>query len=705
MLQVAAKSCLTCFIKKPARGSVEEHMTGERGLYCDNCFSYQHDQLEKDLEKDTELSQSQKMERMFVEQSKTIKMVETGIRRHVETDHTWSHLMQPCEECEWRCAMWRCHDCKQVYCSKCLTGMHSLGGIFAKHSAEPLPYYTIDMHKRYQEDEMFHKNKAKMDQLMIIERVYTQKYKLGLTIKIQAWWRMCVGRKSGRKAMKDKRRLMRKAWKLRQREDKRYRNTLGYKVANILGMADSLVSDTREEQVMRSIPWVSRRQGLEFIWGNQDDWGFFKTSRTEPRKGVPRRGFTIGTIDELREQAIFGGARMPGYIHCFFGSQKHRTQYPLDTVISAGEYVRIQELLFVVLSVTDTHVTLDRQWPKALTEEQLLDRPPTEEGVEAHSDEVMFRLPSYRGQRGRRYYKAKYTIIRGLMGNFVFQAYFKLHAITMATLEARARDVFDRERIKGRIKGQQKALRTAMRYKRLGLWAENYITVTSEPVDLADALTPEQKEALKKEKERVKEGKRKEREALKLAAKAAKEEANAKLLALQLAAASKRSSMSAAEAAKLQAEADEAEAAAAAIEEQVEQAEEGDLDLADMNSDMSKTDDGLTDEQRMQKQLKDSGQMWLADDVDVETRAARYALMSEDEIIAESDDWREMVDVITENVYWLCEATMEKIHSEPKSIKLKRERAEKQAVDDAAKIAARSKLGKGAGSGKKKRKM
>jgi hypothetical protein len=328
-----------------------------------------------------------------------------------------------------------------------------------------------------------------------------------------------------------------------------------------------------------------------------------------------------------------------------------------------------------------------------------------EEGVEPHSNEVMFRLPSYRGQRGRRYYKTKYYLIRTLMGNFVFQTYFKLHAITMATLEARARDRFDRERIKGRTKGQQKALRTAMRYKRLGLWAENYITVTSEPVDLADALTPEQKEALRKEKERVKEEKRKEKEALKLAAQAAKLEANAKLLALQLAAASKRSSMSAAEAAKLQAEADEAEAAAIAMEEQAEQAEEGDLDLADMNSDMSKTDDGLTDEQRMQKQLKESGQMWLADDADVEARAARYAVMSDDEIIAEADDWREMVDVITENVYWLCEATMEKMHSEPKPTKMKREREEKQAIDDAAKLAARSKLGKGAGAGKKKRKM
>lgn len=149
--QVASKTCLSCFIKKPAVGSVEEHMTGERGLYCDNCFTYAHDQLERDLELNDELSQQQKMDKLYVEQSKTIKMVETGIRRKVETDHTWSHLMQPCEECDWRCSMWRCHDCKQVYCSKCLTGMHSLGGIFAKHHAEPLPYYTVDMHKRYNE--------------------------------------------------------------------------------------------------------------------------------------------------------------------------------------------------------------------------------------------------------------------------------------------------------------------------------------------------------------------------------------------------------------------------------------------------------------------------------------------------------------------------------------------------------------------------
>jgi hypothetical protein len=71
-----------------------------------------------------------------------------------------------------------------------------------------------------------------------------------------------------------------------------------------------LKSDTKQEKVLRPIPWPFRRLAKEFIWGNQDDWGFFKTSRTDPRKGVPRHGFDVGTIDELYAQAQGGGTEM-----------------------------------------------------------------------------------------------------------------------------------------------------------------------------------------------------------------------------------------------------------------------------------------------------------------------------------------------------------------------------------------------------------
>ena len=63
------------------------------------------------------------------------------------TDHHFDFTVQPCEECGVRAASWRCNDCTQIYCHTCLTGLHSMGGPFASHRAEKLPYYTKEMHQ------------------------------------------------------------------------------------------------------------------------------------------------------------------------------------------------------------------------------------------------------------------------------------------------------------------------------------------------------------------------------------------------------------------------------------------------------------------------------------------------------------------------------------------------------------------------------
>ena len=110
--------------------------------------------------------------------------------------------MEVCEECHWRASSWRCRDCRQIYCSKCLLGLHSLGGPFSKHSAEPLPYFTPDMHKRFEEEELAYKLRAKSELLKHQRLEAEEKLKLESAVKLQAWWRMIMGRNWGRKFIK-----------------------------------------------------------------------------------------------------------------------------------------------------------------------------------------------------------------------------------------------------------------------------------------------------------------------------------------------------------------------------------------------------------------------------------------------------------------------------------------------------------------------
>ena len=148
-----------------------------------------------------------------------------------------------------------------------------------------------------------HQHKLKFDLIIAIESKKTEAYRLKMTIKLQSWWRMITTRREGVVYMRHKRQEERKFWQLRQKENRRYRSKTTYKIFDFFGIAEPLKSDTKQEQVLKNVPWLFRHAAKESIFKNMDDWGFYKTSRTEPRKGVPRRGFNVGDVDELIQQS------------------------------------------------------------------------------------------------------------------------------------------------------------------------------------------------------------------------------------------------------------------------------------------------------------------------------------------------------------------------------------------------------------------
>ena len=110
------------------------------------------------------------------------------ITYHTTTNHRYDSLTAICEECNYNGASWRCHGCdNQIYCHKCLTVLHGYQSPFAHHHAQFLPYYTMDMHRKFL---LFYNEKrmeAKYKKTMLYLKAKWERQKLHAIIEIQAW--------------------------------------------------------------------------------------------------------------------------------------------------------------------------------------------------------------------------------------------------------------------------------------------------------------------------------------------------------------------------------------------------------------------------------------------------------------------------------------------------------------------------------------
>jgi hypothetical protein len=406
--QVATKSCLTCILAVPPKSSMKYGMKqSERGTYCDTCFGHEHDLNERVLEGH---SSRKKGIKIMLNYSHEAYLVKQYINQRVLTSHKYDQLVQPCEECRNRSSSWRCIDCQQVYCSKCLVGLHSMGGPFGRHTAELLPYYTTDMHVSLQKDFNAQFVQRKLEKLNRVAATQRDEQQYLSAIAIQAWYRMIYYGRLGRRKMKKARKMQRIAYAARKR-DESMRNSIPYRIANVFASAPALRTDTREEAALRRVNVFRRQLAREYIWKNMEDWGYYRVSRKDPRKGVPHRGFEVGTIEELTDQAENGGYRMPGRVKVRAGERILETTCDLTKLLKPGQLVRITHRLFGVIKVSPDSVKLNRNW----------------RGVEPSDGEVMYRVPTYRNEPDRLSFRMRYTAYTLTVANPVSQAYFHAH--------------------------------------------------------------------------------------------------------------------------------------------------------------------------------------------------------------------------------------------------------------------------------------
>lgn len=407
--QVATKSCLTCIITEPPRGNIRESVNeADRGLYCDTCFIHEHDSNEKALNLH---KQRRKGLKNILAYSTQAYLVDQYLHQRIITNHYYEDMVKSCEECCTRSSTWRCQDCNQVYCSSCLVGLHSMGGPFARHKAELLPYFTPDMHVSFKEDVSKQLFQQKMEKLNKVEKARREEHQRHCAIKLQAWWRMVMYGRLGRREMKRRRRRLRSAGRAYKRDTIQTRSSPRYKMLDLFGMAPRLPTDTIEQNVLRERNIFQKYAAREFIEENKEDWGYYRVSRTIPRKGVPKRGFRWGTLEELEEQAINGGYRLPGRVLVVPGEQIFSTTCDLTQIIRPGEYVRIRKRIFGVVRVTSAQIRVNRFWRAADDAGK-----PSEEG------ELMFRAPLYKGEPRKGEFRRRYLGYALVVENPITQA-------------------------------------------------------------------------------------------------------------------------------------------------------------------------------------------------------------------------------------------------------------------------------------------
>lgn len=451
--QMATKSCLTCSLSKPPRNSYLNYFIGDKGVYCDTCFEYAHDPLKRDSGGATKHSA------VHHEIGSDAYLVKHYIAAPIMTSHAYENLVQPCEECLWRAAAWRCHDCDQVYCNKCLIGLHSIRGPFSKHSAEALPYLTPEMHKRFEKAATAQRLQRKIDAVAKMYAKRAAEERLQAVIRIQAWWRCKFYGIPGRKYMHSQLRVLRRQYNARRREQPK-RETISYRFLDFIGCAPMLTSDTTEDIVLKHLPKLYRLRAKQYIDKNMEDWGYFREATH--KKGTPHTGFDVGAVEELVDQAKRGGYRMPGRCFVKYAKSSFKTTVDLSQQLQVGDIIRIRRFLFRVRDVREDALVTDRRWRLMPDEEY-------------NRGEVVYRMPCRMKEDLASYYAFQHILFDVVVGNPITNSYLQVHSAVFRKVAGLGKYMAVWSKSEGEMNDFRSWNKWAQKNEKRALWAESYL--------------------------------------------------------------------------------------------------------------------------------------------------------------------------------------------------------------------------------------
>jgi hypothetical protein len=232
-----------------------------------------------------------------------------------------------------------------------------------EHRYESLRFCTAAMNRNYEYQLAIEAKAAEMARHMALVRAIALERRHKAATAIQKVWRARMGRAKGRELLRAGRRRMREQYRQRKQDDAVRRQRL-YRLLDFFGRAPRLASDSKRERVLKHFPVPLRGIATRRIEGNLE----FAAGQVKDRKKVPKRGFEVGTVEELVAQAWYGGTKLPGFYMLKEGERVVYSTADLREVLGPRSRVRVGDLIFHVdpaRGVTAKRIYLSRLWRRA----------------------------------------------------------------------------------------------------------------------------------------------------------------------------------------------------------------------------------------------------------------------------------------------------------------------------------------------------
>ena len=171
-------------------------------------------------------------------------------------------------------------------------------------------------------------------------------------------------------------------------------------------------------------------------------------------------------------------------------------------------YLRVKSTIFACVNVLSScEITLDSLWGG-------------DDG-----EEILYLLPSFKGEKGRRFYKFLHWSRSKIRDNFVVQTYANLHVSVMSRIAKYGAMEALRMKKRRKMKSWARWDKFAKLFNRRAQWGKNLITQFGSTVDLSDAESPEEALAAKEAQELKEKLEKEKQEAAKALARLKKQEA------------------------------------------------------------------------------------------------------------------------------------------------------------------------------------
>jgi hypothetical protein len=290
--------------------------------------------------------------------------------------HRVDDLVCRCSECEELSAKWRCDG--ELFCTGCLSKVFNKG-----HKTQKVPEFTpfctpTQQNKVAAELEALRRAQNRERRRLLREAAHKVKLEKAV-IFTQTVFRGKLGRKEGKWQLKMGRMQDRRDYRQRKK-DNTLRQGAFFKIADRFGVAPKLKSDTLEEQTMRGISRKKRKKMLKAINANMTD------DQPDDPKKLRLKGFKVGTLDDLVEQAKLGGTRLPGTVTMTEDSKEVTTTSDLSRkhMLKKGARVRIGKYIFFIdkeTPPTENTLKLSEKWIEESMEGQYIFKMPKLKGV------------------------------------------------------------------------------------------------------------------------------------------------------------------------------------------------------------------------------------------------------------------------------------------------------------------------------------